>query len=330
MNKTITFVGDSINNLVYRAALCELHRWNLTVVGLQAGNMAPQASAPMQARLAAHWRHIARLSHVNKATDGAFWVGDPPVEVLVVIETNTLVVPKGWHRYKRSDAAGILSLSDVVVFNYGLHYHSPPGDPPDAKFDIYEKAMRGLFHQLAVFASAAGKGALFRETSAQHFRETGSYASEEQAHPKEMGPNGCICHPMAPEVLYNNDVSRLNDIVAKLAKEVGPPVGVLPFYNLTAPRFDMHEAGFCGFEQKRGNPESDGQCWYGCMRQCVCVCVCVCMQSAQTDAHASVCASDCTHLCHTPQLWRHVFAGLHEQLGRTNAVQPLPLCQLPG
>ena len=62
----------------------------------------------------------------------------------------------------------------------------------------------------------------------------------------------------------------------------------------------------------------------------VCVCVCVCMQSAQTDAHASVCASDCTHLCHTPQLWRHVFAGLHEQLGRTNAVQPLPLRQLPG
>lgn len=73
---------------------------------------------------------------------------------------------------------------------------------------------------------------------------------------------------MAPEVLHNNDISRLNDIIAKLVGEVGPPLGVLPFYNLTAPRFQMHEAGFCGFEQKRGNPESDGQCW--CVPACEC------------------------------------------------------------
>ena len=187
MNKTVTFVGDSINNLVYRAALCELHRWGLTVLGLQAGNPAPQASAGMQARLAAHWRHIARLSHVNRATGEAFWVGDPPVEALVVVETDTLVVPKGWHKYKRSDTAGVLSLSDVVVINYGLHYHAPPGEPPDSKFAIYEAAMRGLLTQLAAFAKGTGKAALFRETSAQHFRDTGSYASEEQAPPQGGG-----------------------------------------------------------------------------------------------------------------------------------------------
>jgi hypothetical protein len=56
VNKTIMFVGDSINNLVYRAAQCELWRWGLTLVGVSTGGVAPQLSPDMQARLAAHWR----------------------------------------------------------------------------------------------------------------------------------------------------------------------------------------------------------------------------------------------------------------------------------
>jgi hypothetical protein len=90
---------------------------------------------------------------VHKATGDQFWVADPPAELFVVLETNTFLIPKGWHKYKRSDAAGFLALSDVVVVNYGLHYHAPSGQPPEAKYPIYEAAMGAMFDQLAAFAS---------------------------------------------------------------------------------------------------------------------------------------------------------------------------------
>ena len=31
-------------------------------------------------------------------------------------------VTQGWHMWKESDMAGTLSIADVVVVNYGLHY----------------------------------------------------------------------------------------------------------------------------------------------------------------------------------------------------------------
>jgi hypothetical protein len=42
-----------------------------------------------------------------------------------------------------------------------------------------------------------------------------------------------------------------------------PHVGILPFYNLTKPRHDLHEAAFCAFEGLRGKKPSDPPpyCW---------------------------------------------------------------------
>ena len=42
-----------------------------------------------------------------------------------------------------------------------------------------------------------------------------------------------------------------------------PHVGVLPFFNLTLPRHDMHEAGYCAFEGLRGRKAGDPPpyCW---------------------------------------------------------------------
>ena len=42
-----------------------------------------------------------------------------------------------------------------------------------------------------------------------------------------------------------------------------PRVAMLPFYNMTQPRFDLHEAGFCAFEGLRGKKPSDPPpyCW---------------------------------------------------------------------
>ncbi len=121
----------------------------------------------------------------------------------MITNTATFVVPKGWHKYMRSDMAGILSMADVVVVNYGLHYHGPEGHP-ELKMQEYETEMRSLFGQLEKHASQPGKAAVFRETSAQHFAGTGSYASKEQAHPGKGV--GCHCAPMAPDILHDNEV----------------------------------------------------------------------------------------------------------------------------
>ena len=113
-------------------------------------------SDALTSRMRAYWRHHARFSHVHEATGSKFWLGDEPAELEIVHDTATFVVPKGWHKYKASDMAGSLTMADVVVVNYGLHYHDPPGQP-ERKLEEYEAEMRRLFAQLDEFAQQPGK-----------------------------------------------------------------------------------------------------------------------------------------------------------------------------
>lgn len=62
---------------------------------------------------------------------------------------------------------------------------------------------------------------------------------------------------------------------------------ILPFYDITVPRHNMHEGPWCAFEQMRDNPRAESFC------------------------------CDCTHICYTPQFWRHVFANLYDVLTAT-------------
>lgn len=271
--------------------LCEIPRWGLHLQRYTRESESVGDDEALSARMRAYWRHHARFSHVHASTAQHFWLGDEPAELEIIHDTHTFVVPKGWHKYKPSDMAGSLTMADVVVVNYGLHYHGPAGHP-EQKMAEYETEMRGLFAQLDAFAALPGRAAVFRETSAQHFIGTGSYASADQSHPRAGTP--CVCEAMKPEVLWSNEITQLNDVVHRLAAEF-PRVKVLGFYNLTAPRFDMHEEQYCGFEQMRSEPGNSGSC------------------------------CDCTHLCHTPQLWRHFFHQLWHALEGTNAATPLPL-----
>lgn len=174
----------------------------------------PTVAAPLRARLRSYWRAIGRFAHMHRATGNDFWVADAPDKPEVVLDTNTMLVPKGWHKWKRTDMAAILSLADVVVVNYGLHYHGPPGHP-ELKLSDYHAQMEGLFAQLEAFGRLPGKAAVFRETSAQHFTGTGSYAGDQHAHPG--AGKGCHCQAMSPEVVADNDVTRYNDVIHSLA-----------------------------------------------------------------------------------------------------------------
>ena len=50
-----------------------------------------------------------------------------------------------------------------------------------------------LFEQLSAFAHLPGKVAIYRETSAQHFEKTGSYAGSEQAQISKSPPISPPC-----------------------------------------------------------------------------------------------------------------------------------------
>ncbi len=79
-----------------------------------------------------------------------------------------------------------------------------------------------------------GKVALLQETTAQHFPVTGSYV---------VNTTFDKCAPMSPGTSQHNFVAEQNRVVHRIAKVFERYVGVVPIYDLTAPRWDMHHGG---------------------------------------------------------------------------------------
>ena len=190
-------------------------------------------------------------------------------------EAGTVMVHKGWAKYNESHVAQLLAVVDVVVINYGHHYAG-------STIEAYRADMQALFAHLSRWVAAAPpgrRGAFFRETGAQHFVGTGAFQSWEQAHP-QLG-SACTCAPLSGAAAKSNQILSQNAVVREAALE-HPAVAVVPFYELTAPRHDMHEGPFCGFGGKDGP------------KPCC----------------------DCTHYCFTPQLWRSWFDTLYRETER--------------
>jgi hypothetical protein len=76
-----------------------------------------------------------------------------------------------------------------------------------------------------------------------------------------------------------------------------PHVGIVPFYNLTEPRFDFHEAGYCAFEGLRGKqPDAPPPyCWCA-LRACVRLPALRQHPTLRADAYLRACAS-CVCAC---------------------------------
>jgi hypothetical protein len=130
--------------------------------------------------------------------------------------------------------------------------------------------MEDVFSQMHNFNSKPGKFAVFREISAQAFDKTGSWTTG--------ADKTTQCAATPPNVAYDNIVWRQNQLLWKLAHKHQVPM--LPFYNLTIPRWNMREEKFCEFEGRRNNPEME--------------------------------CTDCTHLCVTPTLWASQVSALDD------------------
>jgi len=125
------------------------------------------------------------------------------------------------------------------------------------KWSHYEREMAGLFAQLETFGQQPGKAAVFRETGAQHFVGSGSYAGDNQAHPSVA--QGCRCDAMTEATAASNEVTQYNEVIHRLAGS-HPHVRILPFYDITVPRYDQHEESFCAFAQVRHDKTMSNLC----------------------------------------------------------------------
>lgn len=213
-SKRVWVVGDSINNLVYSGLLCEAARHKM------------------------HYAIDQQMTTLFKSPEYAStWFPDAPYSAHYFPDTNTTLIQKGWHHYNRTDFTSILSLSDVVLVNYALHYHD---------MLEYEEKMKEMFQQLNEWPGQA----FFRETGPQFFENTGAYTRP------NTGDSGYTCAPMTDNVVWNNQIHHQNEIVRRISPT---RVAIIPFYNLTLNRWRQMEGRYCQAEA-RASGESESTC----------------------------------------------------------------------
>lgn len=186
----------------------------------------------------------------------------------------------------RVEFASSRQLVDVLVLNFGLHYHVE-GE--------YVGALRAAFDDLAAFASARrdGRVAVFRETSAQHFAATdgdydradasarGFVESSGKSKAKRCSDTDVCVQPCRP--LAKNMSAWRNRALHRVAstRSAGGGRGrrwgairVQPFESVTRARWDYHVASKTDYNQQRRR-------WI----------------------------HDCTHFCYSPSFWQE---SLHD------------------
>lgn len=180
----------------------------------------------------------AFYARVRALPDGA-WSGDvSPRLAFFVPATASLVVRKGYGIFHEKDFRELLSLGDVVVSGYGLHYHEGrPAGEPDFAADIRQLVS-------LIPADRPRGSVLLKEVSAQHFMGDGAFEAWEQNHAdRDKRQEACVCTQMNATVRVGNWVARQNAIIAEATR--GGAAGgagnvvVLPYYNATADRPDL-------------------------------------------------------------------------------------------
>ena len=265
-NRTLWLHGDSIMTQVCEAALCSLVRSGvvkqppLCTMGGRHPQTPPCTDIDNLARSTGMQLRAVQLPNSARLLCSAVGVFEHP-KIEAVLE--------------RADVS-------VAVINYGLHYHTARN---------FRAMLSELFGLMSTWAAAGqGRVPLFRELSAQHFK--GGAWKPGADRPPPGSP--CECEALnarnaadSNEKTASNQNVEFNGLVAAAASSAG--VGVVPFFNLTVPRHNMHRRHFCSFS----NQKRVGRC------------------------------CDCTHFCYTPLFWDVFFADMgaaiqaHPRFGTT-------------
>lgn len=199
-----------------------------------------------------------------------------------------------WHRPCPRSVAAVATAFDFVIMSLGRQYQTHPLTmrPRTGTLASDIRLTVGTFERAA--RADPQKIFLLTETSAQHFRSvgrTGAYEDRDfsngtaDAQGNRSEVDTCACEPARWTLGWRDDLLRAG--VREVAKKGGATgrVRILPFYNLTQPRWDMHVA--VATQQHA----SDG----GSTRKQVC---------------------DCTHFCYDREFWSTSFFPSMERLIR--------------
>jgi len=171
-----------------------------------------------------------------------------------------------------------IGSADVVLLNWGLHYQ---------EMDGYRTDLHHSMARLEAFAAEPGRAALFQETGAQHFKSSDrrGYATGEWEQRDKSSDKLCSCQ-RTEDFNVNTRNRVLHEV---LGSGSYPHVRLLPFYNLTLPRWRWH-FGNCTHRPNGWNYDT---------------------------------CCDCTHFCFSPAMWG---AHLHSLLAvlRRTAVAEKP------
>lgn len=249
--RTLVFVGDSITEGVWDWLVCDSHR-----EGLRSVRLDDAERGTGRGRIDAHVQSLrdpvmrARASAFWEAWFGASWgkEGLPlPMDtrVLAFPAARALLVFSKTHRFIERHMAALLTVGDVFVVNYGLHYDM-------ASASTYSSDMSRLAEL------SASRLVLFRETSAQHFRGTGAYTTWSQAH---THGEKCACEAATAATEAGNTVQQLNEIARRQLSAV---VTFLPFYNYTVQHHALHEEDYCAYESALKRSQGCCDCSHYC------------------------------------------------------------------
>jgi len=165
--------------------------------------------------------------------------------------------------FQKEDLEAAVHTADVIVLNWGLHYHD---------MDRYRSDLEAAFEMLDRHAASIGKAVLFMETGAQHFKASDKRGHGQLSHRgsweerDRSTDRNCACAP-----IEDFGINRQNGVLHTLLRDRRYPyIRVLPFYELTRPRWRWH-FGNCTHRPSR---------W-----------------------HYDDCC-DCSHHCFSPGMWR--------------------------
>ena len=170
----------------------------------------------------------------------------------------------GSDAHSRAMLAAAFNSADEVHVNVALHY---PLRYNLGQIDGYAVDAEAVFEVMQAQADA-GKVAVWWETAAQHFPaedDSGMYEDWQKSEAKGR----CFCMPVSDRSPRHKSTRPL------LRSGRFEGIRVMPYFELTQPRFDMHHQIYCANERTT---------------QCC----------------------DCTHFCYTVPFWESVFARLHD------------------
>lgn len=279
-SNTISFWGDSVHSQMFDGLVCEMGRRNITIVS---DNLVPTGCGAMLCvqsvrTVVIRYENNGPNNNINISNDGN--KHDP----------ENIVLLKFFFAYKPGDLVPsiVTDNTDILVFNFGLHYFRE-------LVGKYREHMSSVMTALKPLLSAGNISLVaFRETSTQHFNNTGGEFRNRRENNK--------CVPIQTDDDNINgwrdrefiDISRQVGYNIYHANPRSNPVEIIKNYSTIG---------------QNNNENTDTDTDVDTTHQEVFILPFSNFSANFHDLHQQS-RNDCTHYCSTPYLWYPIWRSL--------------------